>query len=370
MTEWTYMLFYAICFLPVAVIFVILPYIGRKTLSFGISIPSDRYADERLVKLRKSFASSVGITGALFTAVYAIAVILLAEYAVAFMSGLLLLLLVIVYALYIKRWRLVKALKEKEGWADVVRSTAVADTRFQTAKRAVSPAWFMLYALIIFASVFIGILLYDDMPGQVVQRIDFQGNVTQMASKSVGLVLFVPVTQAVMSIVFAFVYWTMLRTPPVLDPDNPEVSSRQNAVFRYRWSAFVVFGGAVMLLIFLALQLSFVQVIDSNMSFLLSMIGAGLFVVGAVVLAVWTGQSGSRVRMGRKKDGSTIRRDDDKYWRWGIVYVNKEDPALFVEKRFGVGFTINFGRPAAVVIIIGLLVFIIAAVVISAELIE
>lgn len=37
--------------------------------------------------------------------------------------------------------------------------------------------------------------------------------------------------------------------------------------------------------------------------------------------------------------------DDDKYWKAGIFYVNKEDPSVLVEKRFGVGWTLNFGNP-------------------------
>jgi uncharacterized membrane protein len=36
----------------------------------------------------------------------------------------------------------------------------------------------------------------------------------------------------------------------------------------------------------------------------------------------------------------------DRGWKLGLLYVNRADPALFVPKRFGVGFTINFGHPA------------------------
>lgn len=34
-------------------------------------------------------------------------------------------------------------------------------------------------------------------------------------------------------------------------------------------------------------------------------------------------------------------------WRWGIFYVNPEDPRLLVEKRLGLGWTLNFGRPGS-----------------------
>jgi uncharacterized membrane protein len=41
----------------------------------------------------------------------------------------------------------------------------------------------------------------------------------------------------------------------------------------------------------------------------------------------------------------------DARWVGGIFYFNREDPSLIVEKRFGVGYTLNFAHPAAWVII-------------------
>ena len=37
----------------------------------------------------------------------------------------------------------------------------------------------------------------------------------------------------------------------------------------------------------------------------------------------------------------------DKYWKMGVFYCNPDDAALFVEARFGVGYTINFGHSSA-----------------------
>ena len=36
----------------------------------------------------------------------------------------------------------------------------------------------------------------------------------------------------------------------------------------------------------------------------------------------------------------------DRGWKFGLIYVNPNDPALLVEKRFGVGYTLNFGNRA------------------------
>jgi uncharacterized membrane protein len=34
----------------------------------------------------------------------------------------------------------------------------------------------------------------------------------------------------------------------------------------------------------------------------------------------------------------------DRCWKWGVFYVNRNDPALWVKKRYGIGYTLNFGN--------------------------
>lgn len=57
-------------------------------------------------------------------------------------------------------------------------------------------------------------------------------------------------------------------------------------------------------------------------------------------------------------------RDDDRYWYAGFFYNNPDDPALFVPKRFGLGWTLNFGHPQARWIMLGmLLIFLVCGVI-------
>ncbi len=360
MNHWIMILSYGVCFVPLVVIFTVMPYIARKTICFGISVPSGQHGNEELAVLRRGYAKMSALVGALISAAYIALLFILPETAATALLGIFILLYIVaVSALYLRKWRQVKALKQRLGWESASRSDVAADTRFPAAKRAVSPAWFTLYILIIAATVLIGVLLYDTIPAKVVMQADMSGNITRMAEKGPGLILFAPAMQAVMSLVFALVYWAMLKTPPVIDPDNPEVSSRQNAVFKHRWSAWTVAFGAVMLLTFLSVQLTIVQLIDTFAAGWVSVAAAGAAAVSVLAISLATGQSGSRVRFGKKADGTVIRRDDDRYWKWGSLYVNREDPALFVEKRFGIGFTVNFGRPLAVLLFVGLIALIV-----------
>ena len=155
------------------------------------------------------------------------------------------------------------------------------------------------------------------------------------------------------------------RTPLVIDAENPTESSKQNAVFRYRWSVFSFLGGLIMLVIFMMIMLGTIGFLSMVSIFYISMAGVVLIVAAAIALSITTGQSGSRVKIGKTKEEKTINREDDKYWKAGLIYFNREDPAFFVEKRFGIGTTINFARPKAVIIFLSVIAIAIIASVLS-----
>ena len=59
-------------------------------------------------------------------------------------------------------------------------------------------------------------------------------------------------------------------------------------------------------------------------------------------------------------------RDDDRFWKAGLLYVNHDDPAIAVASRFGAGWTLNFGNRAAWLIIAGIAAALAGLVVIGA----
>ena len=78
-----------------------------------------------------------------------------------------------------------------------------------------------------------------------------------------------------------------------------------------------------------------------------------IFVVVTTALLLRKGQGGTRTLSSVPELAATASkqpigdRTEDRYWKAGFLYVNSSDPALFVEKRFGIGYTLNFGRPAS-----------------------
>ena len=60
-----------------------------------------------------------------------------------------------------------------------------------------------------------------------------------------------------------------------------------------------------------------------------------------------------------EKISDEINKDNDNNWKLGSLYYNKNDPAVFVEKRFGIGWTLNWARWQSwmfIVVILGIVV--------------
>ncbi len=77
-----------------------------------------------------------------------------------------------------------------------------------------------------------------------------------------------------------------------------------------------------------------------------------LFVLAYQVrLLVYYGQGGALL-----EDASAPLTDglaDNRRWLLGIFYVDRDDPSIMVEERFGLGYTVNLGNPTAIAITAG-----------------
>ena len=82
-----------------------------------------------------------------------------------------------------------------------------------------------------------------------------------------------------------------------------------------------------------------------------------ILAVGAFVFFRY-GQSGWRIdaRVGTVSPADNM---PDSAWKGGIIYYNPRDPALFVERRSGMGFTLNFGHRGSWFFMGGLVLFVV-----------
>ena len=142
-----------------------------------------------------------------------------------------------------------------------------------------------------------------------------------------------------------------------IDPDHPAATGYAYGVFSRVWSIYVLVIGLLAAGgLGLGVQLVTIGVLDINLIGIIGMFIAVAALVGALMIGVYYGQNGARVYAGvRHSDGGDISDDnampydDDLHWIGGIIYINRDDPAIMIPKRFGVGWTVNLARPSVII---------------------
>ncbi len=91
----------------------------------------------------------------------------------------------------------------------------------------------------------------------------------------------------------------------------------------------------------------------------IGLISVAIVVCGAVTMFRFIkrfGQGGALLETGSVRTPLTGGLADNAHWILGVMYVDKTDPSLMVERRFGVGYTFNLGNRVAVLILATFLV--------------
>ncbi len=353
--------------LSLLVIFAFTPYFTRKTESFGVSIPKDVYHLPQVASIRSRYKNNVLITGILLLVAAFILILLDQTQRTEILISLnIVVQLVLGGVFYLSGHKKMKALKSESNWTQDKKQVTVIDTDFRSKKMLVSPLWFLLYGIVISFTAALTVIFYDRMPHRLPMQFDFiTGEITSWANKSILSVFWPLITQISITALLIFVYWIIRKSKQQIEADNPEISMKQNKMFRYKWSAFTVITGLALITIFMFIPLSHAGFVDYvSFSIVSAVLTIGI-IVYAIILSVKTGQGGSRIKIGQGKGSDFINRDDDKYWKMGVFYYNPDDPTLFIEKRFGIGWTCNFARPLSWVFIIGLLVFVTISIIAS-----
>lgn len=81
---------------------------------------------------------------------------------------------------------------------------------------------------------------------------------------------------------------------------------------------------------------------------------------GSLYLAFRYGQGGARLERAAGGAPLTNGLADNQRWILGVFYVNRDDPSLLVERRFGLGYTLNFGNPKAIGLAVVFLIIVFA----------
>lgn len=336
-------------FIPVIIPTVFIPYWTRKTESFGVTIPENIYYTDAIKKLRKQYA----ILTTIVALILFIALLFFGVDATEATMGILLTTVILGYLalgflIYLFFHQKMKNLKQASDWQAGKSERLFVSMSFHKEKLTYSNLWFLLSFVLAIVVIFFTFNNYHLLPDQIPMQYSFSGEVTNWAEKSYRSALLFPVMILYMTLLFIFINTVIARAKLQIDSESPETSLKQNVTFRRRWSLFMIITGTALNLLFAFSQFTLFYDVNPTVLMVVIISFTVLLIGGAIYLSITTGQGGSRVKHGTvTHNGKAVNRDEDKYWKLGVFYFNPGDPALFLEKRFGVGWTINFGRPLA-----------------------
>lgn len=189
-------------------------------------------------------------------------------------------------------------------------------------------------------------MTYAAAPAIIPTHFDAAGNPNTYTSKSIGSYFMLVWTQL-------FIY-TLITVMSVLTVGAKAQATAADETFRRRMLRYL-FGVKTLLIASMGvLAVAVAESVRSGHSrvdWALWVVLGGVVVIlgGALWLGVTTGQGGSR--LGGNSQNATDRMDD-RYWKLGGIYANRSDPSIFVERRFGLGWTLNVGNPRALLVLL------------------
>lgn len=205
---------------------------------------------------------------------------------------------------------------------------------------------------------------YDAMADRIPTKFDPWGEPVAWTDKSVVSAMITPTLNLVISPFMALLALLTSRAKRSVRGGSGGRSAEAQDAFRAAIANLLSYTALFVcaLMTFLSVQIVRVglQEIQSiGMGFVwLSVAMIAFMLVALIRIMMKYGQGGALMENGSTEAPLTNGLADNTHWVWGIFYVNKDDPSIMVEKRFGLGYTINFGNKAAVVMMATFLVLI------------
>jgi uncharacterized membrane protein len=330
--------------LVLVVVGLLVPEWAPAGTAFGVRVPPERVTAPVVLAWRRAYRTGVLALGLLAATVSAGAAAgRLPVLAVLATVGLAL----SYYLLYYLAHRAVRAAKAEQNWYADRRQAIAADTSLRTDPVRYPWMWLSPALTVIAITTIYGALRYPDLPDRLVLHYDAAGRPDRYADRTL-ITAFAPVlAQVLLTVLIAVLAAVALRAPATLDPADPVRAARLYRSFHAVLSRALLLlaADACLGLFFLAQQVWR----EGGSPGTAAVVAAAVVALGVIGVAATMAYAGGAARRGTPpaEPGAPRARDDDANWRGGFFYVNRDDPALLVPRRFGLGWTLNFGHPMA-----------------------
>lgn len=342
------------------VVYLLLPALSSRDIVLGRRILAEERKKEAVRKLVRSYRRDVFALAFLF---FFVSRPLLSNVSddgfLLFTSLISLIGFFLVYLVYNRRLGRMKeegqlggepskvAAKEKEAGADQrITGPGGAD------KAPLSGLYLLPSFVLVALSFLFTFLSYPDLPERIPSHWNLAGQVDAWVQTSLLSASLFPLTQLFLLLIFGGVYLVIVKARGT-EAGSPAATDQAKinayGVFARAWSLYVFLTLFILQGLFTWMNLIILGS-AGGMKVLtpVLLIFSLLVVVAALALGLILGQGGDRLaakkREGHEGEPAPVPDDDHKWVLGQTLYYNPQDPAVFVAKRVGIGWTVNLAR--------------------------
>lgn len=326
-------------------------YMSRQGVLFGVSIPEKYRKDERIKFFRKRFVYLIVLSHLLLMIV---SVFFPKKLIPGFLA------LVIGYVIFGISHKRLKNWKEENVFEESDERIFV-DLEYSRDKKKYFKKILPFYLIPLIINIIGALILllnYESIPDPfpIHWGIDGPDGFQEKTFLSVLGFSFIGIF---LTIIFIFTNYTVIVMKQNLRfKDEKGLEAFRKS--RRALSKYLYFGSIILAILFFVMNTSIYGIeINSFFYKIVTALSIGYFFIGAIYMVIKYGVGGERYL---DEEISTYK-DDDKYWHlFGTIYYNEDDPAFIVEKKVGLGSTVNFAHPGGKVsgiILLALIIYLI-----------
>lgn len=338
-----------------------IPFLVKKTVIFGVTIPELFIKEEKLTIYKRRYVQIVLALSTIIIGAYTIWVLANSpteEFIVLGGTVIQFGIIFISMSLYFYFHGKVSQFKKEQKFVENLKQVQVTDLSIRSQDEMLP--WYVYLLPIIVSVGLIGytILQYEILPQQIPTHWGINGEADAFTSKTLFSVITMPLMLLILQLMFLGTNFATKRSGIKLSATSTNASRIRQLSLRKYSSWFMFLTTVLMTMLFSYFQLT---TIHPNLIFDKAMLASPfifliLILVGSIAFAIKVGRADKQTF--EEPESGITDLDEDGYWKGGLFYFNKSDPSIFVEKRFGVGWTMNFANPMGYLIIIVPLVII------------
>ncbi|MFP7296721.1 DUF1648 domain-containing protein [Neobacillus niacini] len=332
-----------------------IPYLVKRTIIFGITVPEKHLKNEQLLSYKKRYTLMVSLVSLVVLAGYVFWVLstnpgeeptVLVGTIIQF--GIILFSLSLYFFFHGKTLQL----KRKNKWMENLSQVKVADLSARSQDEMIPWYMFLLPMIVTVGVIGYSIFQYDLLPEQIPTHWGINGEADAFTEKTPMSAVLMPLTLLAMQVMVLGIHIGKIKSGIKLSATGTNASRKRQLTLRKSSSWLMLLVNLLLTILFSYFQLTTIHpdlfagtaMVAAPMIFLVIILAA------TIVFAVKVGRSDKHSVDVSEEEITDY--DEDSYWKGGLFYFNKNDPSIFVEKRFGVGWTLNFANPLGYIIFI------------------